>query len=112
MNHATANPPTSIRSLSAVLVSRFLLDLQEADQVVLRVNVDDPLYSSRANDIPSFISSLGARINSPVLSAAQEDDLESHVGASGSRTAGSDMPEEGGLRVVDCEDAASQSSAA
>ncbi|KAI0704506.1 hypothetical protein C8T65DRAFT_830745 [Cerioporus squamosus] len=67
-------PPT------AILVSRFLLDLQEANQAVVRVDPDDLLHSSRdPYDTPSFISSLGAFIN-PELAVSADDmhDSESH----------------------------------
>ncbi|KAI0697814.1 hypothetical protein C8T65DRAFT_697996 [Cerioporus squamosus] len=54
-------------SVTAILVSRFLLELQEANQTVVRLDPDDPLYSSRSpyydSDTPSFISSLGGFIN-------------------------------------------------
>ncbi|RPD59021.1 hypothetical protein L226DRAFT_572371 [Lentinus tigrinus ALCF2SS1-7] len=61
--------------ITAILMSRFLLQLQEANQAVIRVDPDDPLYSSRDpyDDTPSFISSLGAFIN-PDLSRG--DNLE------------------------------------
>ncbi|KAI0714212.1 hypothetical protein C8T65DRAFT_726765, partial [Cerioporus squamosus] len=46
--------------ITAILISRFLLELQEANQVVVRLDPDDPLHSSRnAYDSSSFISSLG-----------------------------------------------------
>ncbi|KAI0697857.1 hypothetical protein C8T65DRAFT_698027 [Cerioporus squamosus] len=55
----------SLRSLTAILISRFLLDLQEANQAVVRVDPDDPLHTSRDawDDTHSFLSSLGAFIN-------------------------------------------------
>ncbi|KAI0697850.1 hypothetical protein C8T65DRAFT_832374 [Cerioporus squamosus] len=60
--------------LTAILVSRFLLDLQEANRMVVRgVDPDDPLHSS--SDAPSFISSLGAFIN-PDFPASSDDELE------------------------------------
>ena len=34
-------------SLTAILVSRFLIDLQAANQRVLRLDEDDPLYTSK-----------------------------------------------------------------
>ncbi|KAI0694584.1 hypothetical protein C8T65DRAFT_666650 [Cerioporus squamosus] len=68
--------------ITAILVSRFLLELQEVNQTVVRLDRDDPLHTSRNpyDDTPSFISSLGAFIN-PDLPALSEDDPESHVGA-------------------------------
>lgn len=65
-------------SLTAILVSRFLIDLQEANHAVVRVDADDPLHSSRdPYDVPSFISSLGAIIN-PESAAGSHDALHSN----------------------------------
>lgn len=63
-------------------MSRFLLELQEADQMVVRLDRDDPLHFSRNpyDDTPSFISSLGAFIN-PDLPAPSDDHVESHIGS-------------------------------
>ncbi|TFK83407.1 hypothetical protein K466DRAFT_555099 [Polyporus arcularius HHB13444] len=71
--------------ISAILVSRFLLELQAANQMVVRLDPDDPLHSSRnPYDKPSFISSLGGSISPglPVLS----DHNDSETGAEGSET--------------------------
>ncbi len=69
-------------SITAVLISRFLLDLQEANQRVVRLDCDDPLHSSRSPyDVPSFISSLGAFIN-PDLLTSSDDGLEWDVPSS------------------------------
>ncbi|KAI0704206.1 hypothetical protein C8T65DRAFT_696620 [Cerioporus squamosus] len=61
--------------ITAILISRFLLALQEASQAVVRLDRDDPLHSSRNpwDSTPSFISSLGGFIN-PDLSARSDDD--------------------------------------
>ncbi|KAI0695074.1 hypothetical protein C8T65DRAFT_758654 [Cerioporus squamosus] len=61
--------------ISAILISRFLLALQEASQAVVRLDRDDPLHSSRNpwDSTPSFISSLGGFIN-PDLSTRSNDD--------------------------------------
>ncbi|RDX41574.1 hypothetical protein OH76DRAFT_1489395 [Lentinus brumalis] len=62
--------------LTAVLISRFLLELQEVDQAVVKLDADDPLYSANQGDsTPSFISSLGGFVN-PALTAQSdvEDD--------------------------------------
>ncbi|KAI0704510.1 hypothetical protein C8T65DRAFT_741065 [Cerioporus squamosus] len=62
--------------LTAILISRFLLDLHEANKRVVRLDPSDPLYSSQhLYDTPSFISSLGAFIN-PDLPAPSDDELE------------------------------------
>lgn len=68
-----------MRSITAILVSRFLLDLQEANRVVVRLDPDDPLHSSRNpwDDAPSFISSIGGFIN-PDLPERSDDELELH----------------------------------
>ena len=67
-------------SITAILISRFLLALQEANRDVVRVDPGDPLYSSRNydDDIPSFISSIGAFID-PNLPAPRDEDLEWHL---------------------------------
>ncbi|KAI0695057.1 hypothetical protein C8T65DRAFT_698830 [Cerioporus squamosus] len=65
--------------LTAILVSRFLLNLQEANQADLRVDPDDPLHYSNSRslyDTSGFISSLGAFINPDSLSASSEGDFE------------------------------------
>ncbi|RPD73352.1 hypothetical protein L226DRAFT_561383 [Lentinus tigrinus ALCF2SS1-7] len=51
--------------ITAILVSRFLLELQEAGQRIVRVDSDDPLHISMNpyDDTPSFIRSLGAVID-------------------------------------------------
>ena len=68
-------------SLTAILVSRFLLDLQEANQTAARVdgvNANDSSRGSQWNasgdSTPSFISSLGAFINPDLSSGACTDD--------------------------------------
>ncbi|RDX54075.1 hypothetical protein OH76DRAFT_1398366 [Lentinus brumalis] len=73
-------------SITAILVSRFLLELQEANQTVVRLDRDDPLHTSRDpyDSTPTFISSLGAFIN-PDLPALQDDDYELHGVGSRSR---------------------------
>ncbi|TFK80323.1 hypothetical protein K466DRAFT_637748, partial [Polyporus arcularius HHB13444] len=55
--------------ITAIIVSRFLLDLQEANQMVIRLGPD--ASSDSCNNTPSFISSLGAFIN-PDLTASDE----------------------------------------
>ena len=76
------SPPTPVPfSITAILISRFLLELQEASQDIVRVDSDDPLHLSRdlVERTPSFISSIGGFINPDVL-ASQEDGVESlHV---------------------------------
>ena len=51
--------------ITAILVSRFLLELQEAHRTVVRVDADDPLHFSYGayDDTPSFIRSLGSAID-------------------------------------------------
>ncbi|KAI0694552.1 hypothetical protein C8T65DRAFT_54729 [Cerioporus squamosus] len=44
--------------ITAIFISCFLLALQESNQRVVRLDPDDPMYSSR-NQSSSFISSLG-----------------------------------------------------
>ncbi|RDX41771.1 hypothetical protein OH76DRAFT_1422926 [Lentinus brumalis] len=61
--------------ITAILISRFLLELQEANHTVVKLNADDPLHSSRNtwDSTPSFISSLGGFIN-PSRSEQSDDD--------------------------------------
>ncbi|TFK85283.1 hypothetical protein K466DRAFT_495031, partial [Polyporus arcularius HHB13444] len=69
--------------LTAILVSRFLLDLQEANRAELRVDSDSDLLHSSRNpyDTSTFISSLGAFINPDSLSRRSEEDFELRVGS-------------------------------
>ncbi|TFK85769.1 hypothetical protein K466DRAFT_600890 [Polyporus arcularius HHB13444] len=70
--------------ITAILISRFLLDLQDANRTVVRLDPDDPpLHSPLYDDTPSFISSLGGFIN-PDLSGRSDDsdDCELHVASS------------------------------
>lgn len=78
----------SVRRITAILISRFLLELQEANQIVLRLDPDDPLHSSRNawDSGPSFLSSLGGFVD-PALSARFEDgggfEVQVHSGSEG-----------------------------
>ncbi len=71
----TAALRSSIGRITAILISRFLLELQEANQVVVRLDPGDPLHSSRHpyDSTPTFISSLAGFVN-PALSEAQSED--------------------------------------
>ncbi|TFK83881.1 hypothetical protein K466DRAFT_602495 [Polyporus arcularius HHB13444] len=63
--------------ITAILTSRFLLALQEANQTVVRLDPDDPLHSSRNpwdSGTPSFISSLGGFVNPARLARSDDDD--------------------------------------
>ncbi|RDX51297.1 hypothetical protein OH76DRAFT_1481581 [Lentinus brumalis] len=92
--------------ITAILISRFLLELQEADQTVVRLDADDPLHSSRDlyDDRPSFISSLGAFIN-PDLPVPRDNDSELFAYSR------SDPEEECRAQVSESQTAASLSSA-
>ncbi|TFK84239.1 hypothetical protein K466DRAFT_589102 [Polyporus arcularius HHB13444] len=61
--------------ITAILISRFLLELQQTNHVVVKLDADDPLHSSRNawDSTPSFISSIGGFIN-PARSARSDDD--------------------------------------
>ena len=68
-------------SITAILISRFLLALQEANQIDVRLDPDHPLYSSRNRyETVGFISSLGGFIN-PDISVSSSADFQSHVGS-------------------------------
>ena len=75
------------RSITAILVSRFLLELQEANQIVVRLDADDPLHFSHNpyDDTPSFIRSLGAVIGPelriPPTSENSDFDSDTHLHA-------------------------------
>ncbi|TFK84132.1 hypothetical protein K466DRAFT_665346 [Polyporus arcularius HHB13444] len=60
--------------ITAILISRFLLELQEANRTVVRLDPDDPLHSARDpfDNAPSFISSLEGFVH-PALSARSDD---------------------------------------
>ncbi|TFK90945.1 hypothetical protein K466DRAFT_356101 [Polyporus arcularius HHB13444] len=80
--------------LTSILISHFLLALQEANQVVVRVDPDDPLHTSRDpwDDTPSIIFSLGAFIE-PDRPARSADYMEWDIDPHGE--------EEGGAEVVE-----------
>ncbi|TFK94810.1 hypothetical protein K466DRAFT_475515 [Polyporus arcularius HHB13444] len=61
--------------ITSILISRFLLELQEANQTDVRLDPGDPLHSSRHiyDSTPSFISSLEGFIN-PELEVGFDDD--------------------------------------
>ncbi len=102
---------------TAILVSRFLLGLQEANQMVVRLDPDDPLHSSRNpyDTTPSFISSLGGFVN-PELSAAaaatrsDDDEFEFELQAGSRAETGEEEP--GSLGAHGSQTAASSSSSA
>ncbi|KAI0710423.1 hypothetical protein C8T65DRAFT_190846 [Cerioporus squamosus] len=64
--------------ITTILISHFLLALQEANQLVIRLDPNDPLYSSRDQHegTPSFILSLGGSINLDPLVQSNDDSLE------------------------------------
>ncbi len=65
----------SVCRITAILISHFLLELQEVNHMVVKLDADDPLHSSRNpwDSTPSFISSLGGFIN-PSRSEQSNDD--------------------------------------
>ncbi|KAI0714149.1 hypothetical protein C8T65DRAFT_694900 [Cerioporus squamosus] len=67
--------------ITAILVSRFLLELQEAEQMVVRLDTDDPLHSSRVpyDGTPTFISSLGGFVNPALSTRSEYDSFELEV---------------------------------
>ena len=53
---------SSLHSLTAILISRFLIDLQEANHRSVKVDSDDPAYISSYSgnsDLPSFVADPG-----------------------------------------------------
>ncbi len=73
----TAALRSSIGRITAILISRFLLELQEANQVVVRLDPGDPLHSSRhpydSTPMATLISSLGGFVN-PALNEVRSED--------------------------------------
>ncbi|RDX47023.1 hypothetical protein OH76DRAFT_1485073 [Lentinus brumalis] len=67
--------------LTAVIVSHFLLELQEANKMDVRLDPGDPLCSSRDpyDTAPSFISSLGGFVNPGLSTRSDDDSLELQV---------------------------------
>ena len=72
-----------------ILISRFLLQLQEASQATIRVLTDDPLRISANfyDETPSFIRSLRSDVDSALPRTADRDEPESepdtHSGTDG-----------------------------
>ena len=102
---------SSVLSITSILISRFLLELQEADRKIVRLDVNDPLYSSRGwfDSTPSFISSIGAFID-PHLQTSHDADPELR-GSSGSYSdRGEDDEERGGWQATEAVPAGSSSS--
>ena len=76
--HCQLTCPPTYHRITAILISRFLLELQETNRVIIMgVGDNGMMHSSRDpyTSAPSFISSLGAFIN-PDRSASSEDDLD------------------------------------
>ncbi|KAI0712942.1 hypothetical protein C8T65DRAFT_695143 [Cerioporus squamosus] len=67
--------------ITAVLISHFLLALQEASQMTVRLDRDDPLHSSRNpwDSTSSFISSLGGFIDPDLSARSDEDGFDSEL---------------------------------
>ncbi len=90
---------SSMRSLTAILTSHFLLELQETERLIVKLDPGDPLHSSRNpwdSGTPSFISSLGGFVN-PARSARSDDDdgfeLEVRSSSNGAEEEGAGQPE-------------------
>ncbi|KAI0714144.1 hypothetical protein C8T65DRAFT_154507 [Cerioporus squamosus] len=85
--------------ITAILISRFLLALQEANQMVVRVDSDNQLHSSRNpyDSAPSFISSLGGFINSAIFAPSDYDSFELQVRSHSTAGEGAEGGGQGGL---------------
>ncbi len=66
-----------IRRITAILISRLLLELQEANHTVVKLDTDDPSHPSRNtwDSSLSFLSSIGGFINSSRSAQLNDDDL-------------------------------------
>ena len=79
--HSLRLSTTSYRyhSLTAILVSRFLINLQEANLRSVKVDSDDPAYisSHSENSLPSFIAAPGT--TRPTLESSVEHYVDAGV---------------------------------
>ena len=78
-------------SLTAILISRFLIDLQEANLRSVKVDSDDPAYISSLSDnaLPSFVAGPGAV--RPTLDTRVEHYTEAGVVDNGETCGADDM---------------------
>lgn len=89
---------SSSNSLTAILISHFLMNLQESNLRSVKVASDDPAYISyhSANTLPSFVAAPGA-VRAPVESSSehmQHGHLEN-------RDASGDVPREEDMGSVE-----------
>ncbi|TFK86459.1 hypothetical protein K466DRAFT_150486 [Polyporus arcularius HHB13444] len=73
--------PTFTVPITGILISRFLLELQETNQMVVRVDPEDPLHSSRNpyDSTPSFIVSLGGLVHSDQPARSDDEGVKLQV---------------------------------
>ena len=91
-------------SLTAILVSRFLVDLQEANLRSVKVDSDDPAYisSHSENSLPSFVAAPGA--TRPILDSSVENYREAGVVDNGETGGTDDVEDETpGVRIPSLE---------
>ena len=71
--------PYPYHSLTAILISRFLINLREANLRSVKVESDDPAYisSHSENSLPSFVAAPGT--TRPPLEASVEQYIEAGV---------------------------------
>ena len=83
-----------IHRLTTILVSRFLIDLQEANLHSVKVDSDDPAYISfhSENSLPSFVAAPGA--TRPSLGSSVEHYTEPGVLDNGGADEANDLEDE------------------
>ena len=81
-------------SLTAILVSRFLIDLREANLRSVKVDSDDPAYISSHSDnsLPSFIAAPGT--TRPALESSVERYVDAGVVNNGETGEADDVEDE------------------
>ena len=81
----TVHSVSYLYSLTAILVSRFLMNLQEANLRSVKVDSDDSLHFSTDNSLQSFAAAVGV-YGSPVVPTG--DEVEGGVGRLGDEETG------------------------
>ena len=81
-------------SLTAILISRFLIDLQEANLRIVKVDSDNPAYISSypGNTLPSFVAVPGAATSA--LKSSAEHHIKSGVLDNGETSEANDVEDE------------------
>ena len=94
--HSLHYSTVSYHSLTAILISRFLIDLQEANLRSVKVDSDDPAFISSysENSLPSFVARGAPGTARPALGTSVEHHIESGVLDNGETGGAYDMEDE------------------